>query len=76
LFFQKRKPEYLKELGQRREAVVLATAPALLPLFIDITLSLQVSKKVPYLSLEPLHGIMFSSLHMSLVLRGRWLAEC
>ena len=45
-------------------------------LFIDISLSIQTQIQLPHLTLGPFQKMMFFSLRMSLVLHGKWLAEC
>ena len=54
------------------------TAPALFLaiLFIDISLSIQTQIQLSHLTLGPFQRMMFVSLRMSLVLHGKWLAEC
>ena len=54
------------------------TAPALFLaiLLIDISLSIQTQIQLSHLTLGPFQRMMFVSLRMSLVLHGKWLAEC
>ena len=54
----------------------IAPALFLAILFIDISLSIQTQIQLSHLTLGPFQRMMFVSLRMSLVLHGKWLAEC